>query len=80
MYTTNPNNYRSFTYRDSATEDYSDYCCADAFINYEGTSYYILGTESTLNFTTDCDPVYTYRYYKSEGDIPLSVDPPVVVQ
>lgn len=79
-------NYNNYTTRKSnasgtydADEDHCE-ACVDHWYALNSI-YNIRGTESNHRATTTCNgTVYSYSYFESEGDVPLSVTPPVVVR
>ncbi len=79
----NYNNYTTRTSNASGTYDADEDHC-EAYVDHRygiNSLYNIRGTESNHRATTTCNgTVYTYRYFESEGDVPLSVTPPVVVR
>lgn len=78
----NYNNYTERKYSDIGSS-YGIANHSEAYIDadFRNTDYSVRGTEATVTATTTCSgTVYSYRYFDSDGDVPLSVDPPVVIQ
>ena len=79
-YTTSIYNYRMESFHD---DDNSSTGSTVAYIvkDYNGSGYSVLGVEATVRAITTCGSrSHEYRYFEDDGNVPMSVNPPVLVE